>query len=388
MYARFPEIHSSLKGNCFLFGPRQCGKTTILKELEHIRYLDLLSTDEFLKYNQRPGFLFSEVAALPNKTGRIIIDEIQKVPRLLDEVQRCLDKFPNIEFILSGSSARKLKRGGANLLGGRAVNLSLYPLSILELGSDFSLDSVLAFGSLPKISTLISENNISYVKRLLRAYVSIYLAEEIKAEALVRKLDSFQRFLEVSAGQFAQEINLSDLSDQTLVSLNSVKNYYSILEDTLLGFFLYPYSKSIRTQLTKTPKFYFFDNGVTRAIQGTINIEIGNIERGFLFEQFMIQEAIKINSYFQKDLKLNFWKTSQGAEVDLVISRGAKLLLAIEFKASKFPSKRHLSGLKSFKREHPKVNTVLCAPIDQELLLDDEFRVLPPKHILSLLTEL
>jgi predicted AAA+ superfamily ATPase len=388
MYNRILQDQIPRDISSFIFGPRQSGKTTILKKIDYKLYVNLLQTSQFVKYNREPSILYDEISALQSKGAIIIIDEIQKIPLLLDEVQRCMDDYPELIFILSGSSARKLKRGSANLLGGRAANLSLYPLTIKELGKEFDLERVLAYGSLPKISLLLAEGRIESAKTLLNSYVTTYLTEEIKAESLVRKLEYFQRFLEVAAHQFAREINMSELADQAQITASSVKNYFGILEDTLLGFFLYPFSSSIRKQLTKTPKFYFFDNGVTRAIQGVIASKPTNQESGYLFEQLMIQEVVRVNSYYSKGFKLSFWKTPHNAEVDLLLSRGNKLLLAVEFKATPFPSKRDLSGLKAFEADYPKVPTLLCAPVDRARMIDDRFKAIPPQDFLELVAKL
>jgi uncharacterized protein len=382
MYKRTLEDNLQENISSFLFGPRQCGKTTILRSLKPDLYLDLLKTKEFIQYNRNPSIFFDEIQANATKINFVVIDEIQRVPLLLDEVQRCTDQFPHIRFILSGSSARKLKRGGANLLGGRFADYAIFPLSIDELGDDFDLQLVMTFGSLPKIYTLLKQGQKRSALQLLRSYVSTYLSEEIKAEALVRHLDHFQRFLEVSAQQFAREVNQSELADQAQISVSSVKNYYGILEDTMIGFFLFPYSTSIRKQLTKTPKFYFFDNGVVRAIQGMVNSEPSNQEKGYLFEQMMIQEAVRINRYLEKDLKLTFWRTTGGAEVDLVFSKGNKIVFAVEFKSSPHINIRDLSGLKSFAEEYPKVPKFLCAPIERTRILD-QFSVLTPAELFN-----
>jgi uncharacterized protein len=388
MYKRI--IAENLKKSAlssFLLGPRQCGKTTILKDLKHNIYIDLLKTAQFVKYNKDASVFSKEVTAVSESISLVIIDEIQRVPSLLNEVQSLTDTFGHIKFILSGSSARKLRRGGANLLGGRFQDLGIYPLTIGELERDFNLDVSLRYGSLPRISTLIAKGDSSSAEQLLRSYVSTYLTEEIRSEALVRQLDNFQRFLEVSAWQYAKEVNLSMLSDQAQVSLPSVKNYYGILEDTLIGFFLYPYSLSIRKQLSRTPKFYFFDNGVVRAIQGLVSVEPGFQEKGLLFEQYMIQEVLRINKYYQKDLKLNFWKTIHGAEVDLVLSRGNKIIFAVEFKSTPFPALRDLSGLRSFAEEYPNVKKVLCAPVERQMMLDS-VKVVPPEDLCKMIIDL
>ena len=387
MYTRIISESLPPEGSAFLFGPRQTGKTTILKSLKSLLYINLLNTDELLLYNKRPSNLYKKIAALKEKIGMIIIDEIQKAPALLDEVQRVIDEYSELHFILSGSSARKLKRGSANLLGGRAEDLKIYPLTLGEIDGNIDISTLIKFGSLPRIVSLISTNKRSFALKLLNSYVSSYLNEEIKAESLVRKLDNFQRFLEVAGHQFAREINMSSLANQALLSDDSVKNYYSILEDTLIGFFLHPYSTSIRKELTKTAKFYFFDNGVTRAIQGTLSGEPSFQEIGYLFEQWVVQEVVRLNNYLSKGLKINFWQTRSRAEVDIVISKGNELVLAIECKSTQHPREKDLSGLLSFKDEYPKVKRVLCAMVDSSIMLGD-VQVITPYMLEEIIREI
>lgn len=388
MYKRQILQNFPVKNSSFLFGARQCGKSTVLSAIPAILRIDLLSTDDFLTYNSEPGLLYKRVQALDEKEGFAIIDEVQKIPPLLDEVQRCIDKYPGLFFILSGSSARKLKRGLANMLGGRALYFTLHPLTVTELAQDFDLETVLKFGSLPKIATTLKRGEKSLAVRLLKSYVKTYLQEEIRAEALVRQLDGFQRFLQIAASQYAREINFSYIAEEALISAYSVKGHYEILEDTLLGFFLHPYSTSIRKELSKTPKFYFFDNGVTRALQGVLSNEVTNLERGWLFEQWVAQEIFRINAYHEKDFKINFWKTAQGAEVDFILSRGNEILLAIECKASPYPSARDLSGLKSFAEEYPGVKRVICSPVTHAVEIQAGYIAHAPEYIFKIIADL
>jgi predicted AAA+ superfamily ATPase len=291
-----------------------------------------------------------------------------------------MEQRPGLQFILCGSSARKLRHGASNLLGGRALYRTMHPLTLDELSDDFNLEWVLAYGSLPKIYSTLKKKKTKEAQDFLRAYAITYLREEIKAEALVRNLQGFQKFLDIAAAQYAEQINFSGVSRDCQVALSTVREYFSILEDTLIGFFLYPYLKSQRKRMSHQPKFYFFDNGVTRALLGTLQDPPSASEQGRLFEQWVLQEIIRLNEYRQKDWKLSFWRTSHGAEVDLLISRGTKLLYAIECKFASQPSSSDLSGLRSFHENHADVPCYIVAPVSQPFRLSF-VRVLPPKRL-------
>ncbi|MCC6933287.1 MAG: ATP-binding protein [Deltaproteobacteria bacterium] len=389
MYKRIlNNVLSELDGaSCFIFGPRQTGKSTILKDRKADLYIDLLSHENFLKYSNDPDILWREIKQLPKQKQEVIIDGEQKVPAILDVVHRAIEDFKHIHFLLSGSSMRKIRRGAANLLGGRAINLNLFSLTHEELADDFNLEEVLEYGSLPQISSLLAENNKLLAAEMLNSYVATYLLDEIKAEAIVRSLASFQSFLRVAASQYAKEINFSAIASNSRLPQSSINNYYSILEDTLIGFFLEPYTRSIRTRLSKRKKFYFYDNGVARAILGLEGSIASPEERGNLFEQWLIAEAQRINSYYRKKLTFNFWRTSSGAEVDLLISRANKILLAIEIKSDKNIAKRDCSGLFSFHRENPKVPCYICAPVDQEQSLEKNIELITPQTLTTMIKQ-
>jgi predicted AAA+ superfamily ATPase len=369
------------KTGFFLFGPRQVGKSTLLyKEKPHL-IIDLLDPELQLSYNKNPNLLRQQIDDLsPNFKAKILIDEIQRVPKLLDIVHALMEQRPNLQFILCGSSARKLRHGASNLLGGRALFRTMHPLTLDELSDDFNLQLILAYGSLPKIYSILKQKKTKEAQDFLRAYAITYLREEIKAEALVRNLQGFQNFLDIAVAQYAEQINFSAVSRDCQVALSTVREYYSILEDTLIGFFLYPYLKSQRKRMSHQPKFYFFDNGVTRALLGTLQDPPNTSEQGRLFEQWILQEIIRLNEYHQKDWRLSFWRTSHGAEVDLLISRGTKLLYAIECKFSNQPSSSDLSGLRSFHENHAEVPCYIVAPVNQSFRLSFA-RVLPPKKL-------
>ncbi len=357
------------------------GKSTLLHNEKLDLIIDLLDPELQLSYNKNPNLFRQQVDDLPNNIKtRILIDEVQRVPKLLDIVHSLMDKRSDLQFILCGSSARKLRHGASNLLGGRAIYRTMHPLTIDELSDDFNLQLILAYGSLPKIYSTLKQKKIKEAQDLLRAYAITYLREEIKAEALVRNLQGFQNFLDIAAAQYAEQINFSAVSRDCQVALSTVKDYYSILEDTLIGFFLFPHLRSQRKRMSRQPKFYFFDNGVTRALLGTLQDPPNPLDQGRLFEQWVIQEVVRFNEYYQKDWKLSFWRTSHGAEVDLLISRGTKILYAIECKFKKQPSSTDLSGLRSYHEDHKNVPCFVVAPVDQSFRLSFA-RVLPPQKL-------
>ena len=275
------ELELPLNAHIFLLGPRQTGKTTLVKQRiseKQRKDYNLLLTQEFSKLVARPSVLREEVLALGEKITHVFLDEIQRVPDLLNEVQVLIDEGTAKWFILSGSSARKLKRNQGNLLGGRAWLYTLYPLTITEIGGEsFKLGRALSFGTLPQVYT--AEDDIARENHL-RAYVDLYLREEIEAEALSRNIGGFIRFLSVAAQSNGEIINFSNISRDVGLSSVTVKEYFKILEDTLLGSFLFPYHQSERKRHRLGAKFYFFDTGVLRAAQKRLSqpIESGTFE--------------------------------------------------------------------------------------------------------------
>lgn len=383
MFPRVLEGHLP-RHSFFLFGPRQVGKSTLLSSLKTLFSVDLLDPARQLEYSKDPSILDRQLKTGPQE-GFVLIDEIQKVPSLLDVIHSLMEKHPKLRFAMSGSSARKLRHGAANLLGGRALYRTLHPLAVSEIGEKFRLDWALGFGTLPKIYSLLIDGEIDTARDRLRSYVITYLAEEIKAEALVRNLQGFQNFLDVAAAQFAEQVNFTDVGRECRVAYATVREYYSILEDTLMGIVLPPYSRSIRKRMSLAPKFYFFDCGVTRAILGTLGSEPGPIEKGRLFEQWFVQEVYRLNEYHQKDWKLSFWRTSHGAEVDLLIERGRRLLCGIECKYKRGISGRDLSGIHSLREMDAKLPCFIVSPSDTPQEIDGVL-VASPRRILEKLT--
>ncbi len=331
----------------FIFGPRGVGKSTWLihQSLSHATLtIDLLQSSQFLQYKRKPSLLREQVEALPLKSW-IIIDEIQKVPELLDEVHSLLFAYQNQYFFaLSGSSARKLKRIQANMLAGRALSYQLGPLSYLEL-PHFSLESVLKYGLLPmSIIEPKKQNKIAF----LESYVKTYLEEEIQQEALVRHLHHFYRFLEVMAIVNGEILNISNIARDVGIARSTVQGYFDILQDTLIGFYLPALKAKAKIKEIAHPKFYLFDCGVQRTLAHQIRDHPLSSEKGKLFETYFINEIRLLNSYFNLGGKLSYWRTESGTEVDLIWSCGKKQI-GFEIKHSSQWKDKYHRGLKILK---------------------------------------
>jgi uncharacterized protein len=319
----------------FLFGARGTGKTHLLKEIYSNAdnwYIDLLNPDLARKYLLSPNILIKELDGRKIKPEWIIIDEVQKVPILLDLVHQLIESR-NQKFILSGSSARKLKRGGANLLAGRAFMYNLFPLSSREIGDSFEVNDALRWGTLPKIYNLEeNEDKMEY----LRAYANTYVREEILQEQIIRNLAPFQRFLQVAAQMDCRIINFANIARDTGTTIPTVQSYYQILEDTLLGFSLPAFNESIRKRQKSSPKFYFFDAGVKRALAEELNVEVRpqTSQYGYAFEQLVINEINRLQNYLRKDFRLSYLLTEAEVEIDLIIERPGEKRVAIEIKST------------------------------------------------------
>ena len=323
----------SQSNSFFILGPRGSGKSTLIKQryFKNCLYIDLLDSQTEDRYRLNPASLKQELAAQP-QLKRVIIDEVQKLPRILDMVHQLIEE-KNIQFILSGSSARKLKRGGANLLAGRAFIFHLHPFSSLELGHRFNLNKALCWGLLPRQFNLKESQD---KEEYLKAYALTYLKEEIQLEQIVRKLSPFRQFLEVAAQMNGKVINYTKIARDIGVDTTTVQNYYSILEETLVGFYLKPYHTSIRKSQRLSPKFYLFDMGVCRALKGTLKIPLlpRTYDFGEAFEHFIILEIMKFAEYSRKNWKYFYLLTKDGAEIDLIVDRPGEGTLCMEIKSS------------------------------------------------------
>lgn len=319
--------------------------------------INLLKSEDFLDLNLNPERLRDRIN--PKKDRIVVIDEVQKIPQLLNEVHYLIEEH-KINFLLTGSSVRSLKAKNANMLGGRARKAELFPVSFSEMKS-FNLDTYLRFGGLPSIL------NSDEPREDLSAYVSNYLNDEVKLEANVRKIDFFHRFLEVAALSSSELVNYANISSDIGVSEPTVKSYYEILEDSLLGFQLFPWRKGKSRKSIATSKFYFFDTGVVHTILRTPNVLDRNTDLfGKSFEQFLAQEIRAYISYTRKDLPFNFWRSVDKKEVDFVIGDN----IAIEVKAAKKAKNEHLAGLiqiaaeGSFKKRFLITNDPIAKTVD------------------------
>jgi predicted AAA+ superfamily ATPase len=369
------EINPIKSKSYFLFGPRQTGKSTFVKSSLSSKdlYIDLLPQRNYLNYAKNPGRLRQEVLAHLSKYSDpvVIIDEIQKIPSLLDEIHELIES-KGVHFILTGSSARKLRRGGANLLAGRAYTYHLFPLTFNEIGSDFDLNRALKIGSLP----VLWESDKEDCQEFLRAYAETYLKEEIAAEGLVRDIGPFAQFLDIAAANDGETVNFSNIARVCSISAKTVQQYYQILEDTFLAFKLPAWSKSARRRLILHPRFYFFDTGVTNSLAHTLTEQLNPQIRGRRFEQYVICQLISAIHYRRLDIQLYYWRTNHGAEVDILLCRGSQILCALEIKSAKNIAGEGLTGLKSFLEDNPRVPAYVLGHEQNRRLLDKDITVM------------
>jgi predicted AAA+ superfamily ATPase len=344
MLTRVIKIPESL--DFFLFGPRATGKTTLLSELfqpQTTFTVNLLLPEVLEQMLENQHAFRQTLEALPATINTVIIDEVQRIPGLLDVVQDLIQK-ERFRFILTGSSARKLKRGHANLLGGRAVTRTLGPLSFFEIpNTPAAFESKLFWGGLPKV--FLAKNNEERCD-LLRAYVQTYLAEEVVAEQLVRQLNPFRKFLQIAAQMNGQIINCNAIGRDIGTSHNTVSSYFEILEDTLIGFSLPAYHTSLRKRVRSKSKFFLFDTGVCRALARTLehHPQQGTSAYGTLFEHMLIVEFRTLASYLKPDWEMSFYQTASGNEIDLIIDAGGGEIYAIEIKSALDISKVNLNS--------------------------------------------
>ena len=354
----------------FLFGPRGTGKSTWIRDRfpGTVTY-DLLDTGEALRLNKDPHALFRELATLPSGSWAVI-DEVQKVPELLDEVHRLIESH-RLRFVLSGSSARKLRRGGANLLAGRAITTSMFPLVSAELSFEIDPERTLRFGMLPMAVT--TDAPLDY----LRTYAETYLVQEIQAEALTRSLGAFARFLEVAARQNGQVTNAANIARDTGINRRTVQHHFEILTDTLIGFWLPAWKLKSATKQVRQSKFYFFDSGVARALTGRLSYPPTSEELGPLAETFVLNELRAYLGYCGGDYRLSFWRSYDGAEVD-VLCETVEGFVAIEIKASPRWEKRFNRGLHRVRDDLGKDRTACHGVyLGERTALWDDVRVLP-----------
>ena len=360
MLERILKLEESKEDSLFLWGSRQTGKSTLLKALfPNARYYDLLKSDLRMRLQLRPSLLREECQML--EEGEIVIvDEIQKVPALLDEVHWLIEN-KGLHFILSGSSARKLRRSGANLLGGRALRRTLFPLVSAEI-PDFDLGHALNNGMLPRHYLVENATN------RIQAYIGDYLQQEIVEESIVRRLEAFTRFLQVAALSNAEIINYTNIAQDCGVSSKSVKEYFSILEETMLGFFLPAYTKAIKRKLILSPKFYYFDVAIPNHLLRRTPLQQGTDTYGHALEHLIIQELRAYISYQNLNKSLSYWHTQDNRyEVDAIIGDAE---IAIEIKSALSVSSSDTKGLRAFGEEHPQAKLILVSMEERPRMLN------------------
>lgn len=367
--------------NFFLFGPRGTGKSTWVKQnFPGAAYFDLLKMSTYLKLQQDPTLFSKEVGAC-SQGSWIIVDEIQKLPFLLDEIHSLIENS-DFKFVLSGSSARKLKRQEANLLAGRAITKHFFPLTFEELREDFQLIDALKFGTLPSLfKQETGEEKIEF----LMAYATNYLKEEIQQEAAVKNLSSFSRFLSVAALMNGQKVNLSNLARDSGVARPTVQGYFQILVETLIGSILPAWPIKIRVKEVDHPKFYFFDPGIVRALLNHLYDPLDSIEKGILLETYMLHELKAHLSSRILGGEFYYWGTHSGIEVDFVWVRG-KRAIGFEIKSSNQWKSNFSDGLKIL-LERGKIEKAFGIYLGTEALVDHEIRIFPVLDFLQKLSK-
>lgn len=366
MLERILKLREVENDSLFLWGSRQTGKSTLLKALfPKARLYDLLKTDVRMAFQLRPALLREECEML-DEGELVVVDEVQKVPELLDEVHWLMENR-GLRFILSGSSARKLRRSGANLLGGRALRFTLFPLVSAEI-PDFDLQRALNNGMLPR-HYLVADPS-----KRIQSYIGDYLQQEIVEEAVVRQLDSFTRFLQVAAMSNAEIVKYANIAQDCGVSAKTVKEYFAILEETMLGFYLPAYSKVVKRRLMQSPKFYYFDVAIPNHLLHRRTLVPGTDIYGHALEHFVIQELRAFISYtFGEDKALSYWRTLDNKyEVDALISdvMTGNVDVAIEVKSSDNVVSNDTKGLKAFSEEHPNTKLIMLSMEDRPRMLN------------------
>jgi len=376
MFSRCIRLPQAGEETFFLWGPRQTGKTTLLlKTYPDAVRIDLLESEVFREYAVAPELLRHRIEAM-DQISYVVVDEVQKVPQLLDEVH-WLHERRGVRFALCGSSARKVRRGRANLLGGRAVRRELYGLVSSELGKDFDIDRMLSNGYLPSIYSSDKP------RRLLDAYVSDYLREEIAYEGAARNLPVFADFLRAAAISETEQINFSSIGRECGVSYKTVQGYFEILINTLQGRWLPAYRRRPKRRISTAPKFYFSDVGVVNHLVRGGSVQRGSEQYGKAFENWVHHELSACSEYTEAYADLSFWRLSTGAEVDFVIN---DMQTAIEAKSSRRITVDHLRGLRALRQDHPEVGRLIVVCLESApRKTEDGIEILPAREFASML---
>lgn len=376
MYSRL--IEPPKDKSFFLFGPRGTGKTTWVKsKFTKALYLDLLEAELFNDLLANPQRLENFIPK--NFNDWVIIDEVQRIPELLNEIHRLIEKS-NYKFILTGSSARKIRRKGVNLLAGRALSYHLYPLTARELADDFNLNHSLSYGQLPCVYTEKDP------KAYLESYVKTYLEEEIQQEGFTRNLGAFSRFLEAASFSQGSVLNISSVARDCSVERKVVENYFTILEDLLIGYRIPVFAKRAKRRLTVHPKFYFFDVGIYRTLRPAGPLDMPEEIGGHAFETLFLQELQAITTYLRLGYNIFYWMTSNNLEVDFVLY-GAKGIRAFEIKRTGRVSTSMLKGLKAFRKDYPSAKLYFIYG-GERYQREDDITILPIRDALKELSKI
>lgn len=345
MYSRL--IKSPARKSFFLFGPRGTGKTTWVRSaFPDSIYLDLLEAELFNDLTANPQRLAGYIPR--DHRGWIVIDEVQRVPELLHEVHRLIESERR-HFVLTGSSARKLRGKGPNLLAGRALTFSMHPLTAAELGSDFDLGRALKYGLLP------AAQREADPKKYLEAYVKTYLEEEIRQEGITRNLSAFARFLEAASFSQGSVLNVSSVARECRVERKTVESYFSVIDDLLIAYRIPVFSRRAKRRLAAHPKFYFFDAGIYRTLRPMGPLDSLEEVEGIALETLFLQELVALNDALDLGYRIHYWRTSNGREVDFVLY-GPKGFHAFEIKRTSRADSAMLGGLRSFLDDYPMAN--------------------------------
>ncbi|MBM4254977.1 MAG: ATP-binding protein [Deltaproteobacteria bacterium] len=370
MYSRILDVRTLLAHkSLFLFGPRQTGKSTLLQHFfPQAKFYDLLEANTFRELTAQPELIRQR---LQPQDAVIVIDEVQKLPSLLDEVHLLIERHKALRFVLTGSSVRKLKRGGANLLAGRAWTCHLFPLASPEVNFQ-QLEKRLNIGSLPAIL------DAPYPLEDLKAYVGTYLKEEIQAEGLTRSIEHFSRFLPVVGLMNGEQVNFTAIASDAGVPPRVVREYYEILEDTRLGFLLPPFQQTKKRKAVATAKFYLFDIGVANVLARRGTIEPGSDLFGRALEHLLFLELQAFLGYQRRDEELTFWRSLSQMEVDFVVGDR----VAIEVKGKGRISRRDYKGLLALAEEIPLTRKMVVSLESEKRLTDDGIEVYPVQQFL------
>jgi uncharacterized protein len=365
-------------GSFFLFGPRGTGKSTWLEDkFPDARFIDLLDDHMYRSLLARPETMREIVLGTPRKET-IVIDEVQRVPNVLSEIHKLMEEQKGLRCILTGSSSRKLKQSGIDLLAGRAIIRHLYPFIAAELKENFCLKDALSNGLIPLI--LQSPNR----RDSLEAYISLYLKEEVQAEGIVRNVGNFARFLEIMSFSHGQLLNLSEIARESEVKRHLVEEYVGIVEDLLIGYRIHPFLKRAKRIMVKSAKFYFFDPSIYSVLRPTGPLDRREEVQGAGLEGLVLHHLLAWMEYANVHGDVFFWRTKSGNEVDFVVY-GNKTFFALEVKHANTIRTKDLQGLKSFRQDYPEAKTMLLY-LGNERLRKDSIHCLPCETFLEAMT--